>query len=156
MKFFHNIKIKIFVKPEESTFSEENIKEILEKLSGLNFVSDKIKLNKEVVEGFDQRKIIIYDLELIKENHTKRFVDSILSKIGKTQIKKILDELESRIDEELKFYLRIDKNKILEEQYKLTDSGNCIHVSMQVASFPKNVNVAKDVVSKILIERLQS
>lgn len=154
MKFFHNIKLSVIIKPEESNFTESKVKELFEKVSGLDLSKDKIKFNKEIVEGFDQRKISIYSIELIKENHTNRFIDSILLQIGKKQITKILEQLDSRVDENLKFYLRLDKNKILDNIYEVIESGNCLHITMSVAAFPKNIVVAKSIVSKVLSERL--
>ena len=62
----------------------------------------------------------------------------------------ILKQIESRLDEELNFFLRLDKEKwVNEKEMKLTDSGKCFHIKISVAAFPKNMDIAIENFEKI-------
>jgi len=48
------------------------------------------------------------------------------------------------------FYVRIDKDKFLKDKYIITDSGNCIHIKITVAAFPKTKDNAKKEIESII------
>ncbi len=141
MKYIHNAKITIFLKPEEYHNSPElivKIKNIFHKLLPVDFDKEKLAIMEEQVESFENRKIKIFTLEFSKEAHTKIFLKTLKELLGREQCKTIVKQKESRLDEELFFYVRLDKEAALKELFELTDSGDCVHVKMHVAAFPKN------------------
>jgi len=49
------------------------------------------------------------------------------------------------------FFIRLDKAKLLEEDaFWITDCGNCFHIKITLASFPKTRDAALKVVQKWL------
>lgn len=147
MKYAHHIKLTVFVKPEE------NCSLIKKKLIGLipfNFEEQEIPLITNSAEGFENRKIIIYEIDLFKENHTTSFIKNLKEKLSNEQKELLLSQRRSRLDEELYFYIRLDKSELLQGRYSITDSGDCVHIKMSIAAFPKNREVALRVVEEIL------
>lgn len=148
MKLVHNIRVNVFVKEDES---EKLIKEKLFMLFPFDFEKEKIKLDKKVVKGFNEKNIIIYDVLIEKERHTNRFLKNLLENLNNEQKDLLIKQAETRIDRELDLFLRLDKEKLLDNKYWVTGSGNCFHIKFCLAVFPKNKeNVLK------LIEKMFS
>jgi RNA binding exosome subunit len=52
-------------------------------------------------------------------------------------------QVESRLDEELFFFIRIDKEKLIKaNEFILTDEGNCYHIKLGVAAYPRKREIA--------------
>jgi len=152
MRYIHNIKITVFLKQEEYSGREDilsKIEQLFTKLVPLDLKKEKILCQEEIVESFENRKIKIVSLELFKEAHTNVFLKKLKELLGKEQCKTLIQQKESRLDEELFFYIRLDKEAALKDVYELTDSGDCVHVKMHVAAFPKNRETALKVVDEI-------
>ena len=56
---------------------------------------------------------------------------------------------EDRLDEECNFFIRLDKEKLMNGECWITDSGDCYHIKISVAAFPKKKERAKQVVEQI-------
>jgi hypothetical protein len=152
MRYIHNAKITIFLKPEEYIGNNdliEKIKNVFYKLVPLDFIKEKLVLNQEIVESFENRKLKIYSLEILKETHTNVFINTLKELLKSEQCKLLVAQKESRLDDDLFFYLRLNKELILKDVVELTDIGDCVHIKMHVAAFPKNKENALNVVSKI-------
>ena len=149
MKIAHYIKIKVF--SYEKGNEDENL--ALEKLLQLipfNIKDEKIEFNKTGAQGFNEKKIIIFGIILEKEKHTNKFLENLIGKLDIHQKNIILEQLESRLDENLSFFLRLDKEEYIKNnRLVLTDSGNCFHIEISVAAFPRRREAAVEVIRKI-------
>ncbi len=146
MKFANTIKISIFVKPEDN---EEEIKQALLKLVPFDLDEEKIALVRRTAQGFSKSKIIIYEIDLIKDKHINKFLEHLNDKISKSQKELLLKQIESRLDDELNFFIRLDKPSLIQGNYLVTDSGDCYHIKISVAAFPRKKEVAANVVRQI-------
>ena len=76
-----------------------------------------------------------------------KFLENLLNNLSKGQKEQILREDESRLDENLDFFIRLDKDSwINDKKLELTDSGKCFHLKISIAAFPKKREVALKVV----------
>jgi len=125
MKLANQIKVKVFSYEKNS----EDDKLILNKFLQLfpfGLKDEKILLNRVNASGFEDRKITIFDVTLEKEKHTNIFLDNLIKNLDEGQKKRVLEQLESRLDDNLDFFLRFDKSEYLKNnKFALTDSGNC-------------------------------
>ncbi|MFW6450321.1 MAG: RNA-binding domain-containing protein, partial [Nanoarchaeota archaeon] len=55
-----------------------------------------------------------------------------------------------RIDENCKCYIRLDKESLFNGEYKLVFDGNCFHIKISLAVFPKRKKKAEELVKKTL------
>jgi len=152
MRYIHNAKITVFLKPEEYVGSNElvqKVKALFHKLLPIDFDKEKIAITEEQVESFENRKIKILKLEFTKEAHTNIFIKILKELLRAEQCKTLLEQKWSRLDEELFFYIRLDKEAAFKDVFELTDSGDCIHIKMHIAAFPKNRETALKVVTEI-------
>jgi RNA binding exosome subunit len=148
MKFAHNISISVFSNEGEDT---EKIKEGLIKLAGLGLEKEKIKLEHEPAEGVKGNKIDIFRINLEKERHVNRFLGNLFSKLSQQQKELLIKQIETRVDDECRFFLRLDKDNVLEGKYRITDRGNCYHIKVLIAAYPAKKGNAVEIVRKLIL-----
>lgn len=152
MKFLHNIIITVFITPEEQALDksiDDKIITCIKSLADLDLDKEKLSIKKDIVTGFNNRNITIYHLEILKEAHTNIFIKNLCTKLNNDQKELLLLQAESRLDEDLNFFIRLGKQEMLRNDYYLIDSGDCIHIKMSIAAFPKNKQAALNVIKKI-------
>jgi|SRR3989338_4565679 len=149
MKLAHQIKIKVFSYEKNN----EDDKVILDKFLRLfpfNLKDEKITLNKINAAGFGERRITIFEVTLEKERYTNQFLGNLAKNLDEEQKKLVLSQLESRLDDNLDFFLRLDKSEYLKNnKLKLADSGNCFHIMISVAAFPKKREIALNIIKSL-------
>ena len=148
MKYFHSIKLTVF------SYEHENSEEIFS--SFLKFLPFDLEKNKSVVikrnaSGFNESKITIFEVILKKTNPVNQFIEFILKGLDEVQKEALVQQLESRLDENLDFFIRFDKEEWLKNgKLELTDSGKCFHLKMSVAAFPRKREIALRLVRELL------
>ena len=149
MKLAHQIKTKVFSYEKHN----EDDKLILDKFLQLfpfNLKDEKIELKKTNALGINEKKITIFEITLTKEKHTSKFLENLMENLDEEHKKLIFSQLESRLDDNLDFFLRFDKDEYLKnDKLKLADSGNCFHIKISVAAFPKKREIGLEIVKGV-------
>ncbi len=135
----HHIDITVFSKPEDN---KEQILEGLKKL-----IQFDIKIEQRNAEGFNEREIKIYSVRIKKQRNINTFLEHFTAKL--TEEQKELLQNPKRIDNRYYFYIRLDKEKLLDDEIWITDSGECYHIKIRLAPFPKNRKRAEHIIKKI-------
>ena len=149
MKIAHQIKVKVF-SYEKNNEDEKLVLDKFLQLFPFNLKDEKIELKNTNALGLNENKITIFEVALTKEKHTNLFLNNLIKNLDEEQKKFILSQLESRLDNNLDFFLRFDKNEYIQNnKLKLTDSGNCFHIKISVAAFPKKREIASGIVKEI-------
>ncbi len=144
MESLNNVEIHVFCKEGES---EADILGGLKLLVPLDFEKEKIRLERKTVFGFDEKKIIIIDVSINKNKQIRIFIDNINKNLSQEQKDMIIRQAESRLDHNLDFFLRFDKDQLINEKsFWITDKGNCYHVRMNIVAFPKRREIALEAV----------
>lgn len=145
MKLANSIRVSVFAKPEEN---EEKIREKLISFFPFSLEEENISINRSRATGFSQRQISIYQVDMSKERHTNLFLKFINSKLDAQQRCMLLSQ-ENRLDENLDFFIRFSKEHLLNNEFMLTDCGDCYHIRISIAAFPRKREVALEVAKKI-------
>lgn len=145
MKLANNIVLSVFVKPGEDC---EKIKAKLLSLVPFELEKEKIHCNATSAVGFNDKIIKILEIKLEKEGHTTRFLKHLNSLLPQEK-KELLLSQENRLDDRLNFFIRLDKEKFLEGICRITDQGNCFHIKMNIAAFPRKREEALKVIREI-------
>lgn len=145
MKYAHTIQITVFASPEE----QAEVEQTLIALVGFNPQDEKLAIAHESALGVEKEKIVILRIVLNKERHTTLFLKHLLEKLGADQKEVLCKQAESRLDEELHFFIRLHKSKLLEGAYQLTDSGNCYHINITLAVYPRKRENALALIHKL-------
>lgn len=144
MKYAHLVKLTAF------SYEHENSQSVVEAFLGFfpfDFEENRIVLGKRTAYGFNERRIGVFEATLAKTNLISQFLQNLLVNLGESQRQQILIQAESRLDKNLDFFLRFDKDSwIKEKKLVLTDSGKCFHLKISIAAFPKKSEVALNVI----------
>lgn len=146
-KYIHSIRVNLFEKHQENIddrFSK------LRKLLPVDFKKEKIQIKHEKLEGFHNKIIHSLTLETTKKRHNRMLIKSILNNLSYTDIKKLKKQIESRLNDDGFFFIRLDKQSFLNESYKLTEKGDCIHIKIKLAAFPAKRPCFMKSIEKIL------
>ncbi|MCD6590104.1 hypothetical protein J7K74_02885 [Candidatus Woesearchaeota archaeon] len=147
MELAKHVAIRVFVKPEDE---ESLILEALKKLVGINSEDFEKCLKREEAMGFNERRIIILRVILEKRRLINAFLKNLFSSLTPEDKKVILNQLESRIDEYCHFYIRLEKDLLLQDVYSLTDTGNCFHIDITLPVYPCKKEKAKIIARRII------
>ncbi len=147
MKYAHNIEMRVFSKEGDD---EERIIEKIKEVFSFDFKKEKIKLNIRTAYGFEDKKIHILTVSIDKERHTGKVIKNIFSFLSSEQKELLLNQMESRLDDNLHFYIRLDKEKLMNNEYWLTDSGNCFHFNIAIAAYPHKREIAKKIIEEMI------
>jgi RNA binding exosome subunit len=138
--------LSVFAKPEDDA---AKVREAILKLVPFELEAEKLALEDNTAQGFNQRTIHVFRITLLKDRHIKEFWEAFEAKLSKQQRLQLLQEAESRLDSELMFYIRIDKDLWEQGIVQLTDSGHCYHLKFAVAAFPHKREAAMEVLTKV-------
>ena len=148
MKYFHSIKLTVF------SYEHENSEEIFNsflRFFPFDLEENKASAVKRNATGFSDSKIAIFEVILTKTTLINEFLDFILSNLDDIQKGVLIRQSESRLDENLDFFIRFDKEEWMKNgKLELTDSGKCFHLKMSVAAFPRKREVALKLVRGLL------
>jgi RNA-binding protein len=147
MRQVHYIEMRVFCKEEDN---EEAIVNKISELFPFDFKKDKIKFSQRTAYGFDDKKIKILTVTIDKDRHTNKFIQAFFSKLTGEQKELLLKQLESRLDDKLHFYIRLDKDSLLNNEFWITDTGNCFHFTFAIAAYPHRREVAVEIIAKML------
>jgi RNA binding exosome subunit len=147
MKLAHIVKLRVFCNEDEN---ERKIEDKLSSLVPFDIEKEKIILVKRTVVGFDDKKISVFEIVLKKDRHINAFLKLLNEKLSEDQKELLVNQASSRLDNELNFFMRFDKEKLLKDEYKIIDSGNCFHITINIAAFPSKKSIALKHVKEML------
>lgn len=144
--YFHKACIRVFAKEGEDY---DKVKETLISFFPFNLEEEKVKIKQHIMGGSQEKEMRTYEICIEKNKHLNIFFEQLLNNIG-SQKEILIKQKESRLDEDQKFYIRFDKDKLIKkDEYKITDSGNCFHITLSIASFPAKRETALVIIDKI-------
>jgi RNA binding exosome subunit len=148
MKLVNNINFRVFINPEEDKDKIKNTFLALIGYTTTQLAEEKIIYSETNATGFNKKIIKIIEVRFEKERHCNKFLKRINEKLS-AEDKKLLIEQVNRIDDNMNFFMRLDKDELCVGNYILTDSGHCFHISMNIEAHPRRKDIAHKVVRKI-------
>ncbi|MBQ6511319.1 RNA-binding protein [Methanobrevibacter sp.] len=138
----HNIKFRAFV------YEDESADEISQAI--LNILPEA-EIEAEDAEGMLEDKIIILSGTVSKRRYTKTFFNTLLEW---TDLDKLNDDLERKIDEKGNWFLRFDKKDALDEKWTILDSGDSIHLKIKIAAYPAKKEIAVEKIREAITSHI--
>src|SRR3989344_6368011 len=137
---FNSVIVNVFFRDDEDV---EKIKKAF--LNLFPFDISEILIERKN-RGFEEKIIRELNVNLEKNAQIMFFLKNLSSKLVSEDKIKVIKEFDSRFSDEYFFFLRLDKDSLLNEHYVVVDSGNCFHIKFGVLAFPKNkANALKNV-----------
>ncbi|KZX12688.1 RNA-binding protein [Methanobrevibacter filiformis] len=136
----HNIRYRIFVYADED---EEKL------INALHNLLPTAEVNREIAEGFDEKPITILSGRIDKNRDIKNFVEK-LTNTPQFDKNSFIDNLSRKMDDNGNLFLRFSKEYAYEDELKIIDSGDSIHLKLKIAAFPAKKKIAIDVIKNNL------
>ncbi|MFP4524413.1 MAG: RNA-binding domain-containing protein [Candidatus Woesearchaeota archaeon] len=143
MKLAHAVNLRTFIKPEDDYEAD---KQAFLGLIPFSLEDEKVPLQETDAKGFNERQIVILEVQLDKQRHVKAFLEKLQAELSGAQKQQLLEQ-DDRLDDECDFYLRFRKKDL--PRLVLTDKGDCVHVRLSIAAFPKKRENAREAVKEI-------
>ena len=112
-----------------ATESDDRVKTAL----SLFLFDNEIYLNN--TEGHFGNPISIMEAR-IKGRKCNQFIELLKSKLPSSEIQRLKNELEERIDDECNLHIRFDKQAAFQGMVKLATSGDMIVVQIKIKAYP--------------------
>jgi RNA binding exosome subunit len=88
-----------------------------------------------------------FEVKLEKQKHIKDFLNSLKEKLTDEQKNLLIAQADSRLNDEMQYFMRFDKVRFLQDELWLVDHGDCIHIKITVACYPNNRETALEVIN---------
>lgn len=148
MRYAHNITLTVFCKLDEE--DETEIRGKLLAFFPFDLEKEKIKVNTQRATGYDNKTIHIMSVTLTREAHLAQFLKALIEGLKPEQKQALIKEAESRLDADLFFYIRFDKERWnRHNELWIVDHGNCYHCKLLIAAYPKKREVALKIIKTI-------
>jgi len=118
-------------------------------LSGAG-VKEGSKLIEELrAEGHHGNPITILSLQLKKKADCLNFARFVRENFSEGDVDMLRGEMPERLDDDMVFHLRFDKQAAYLQQVKLTDSSDAIIAKVKIETYPKNREKAGAIVEEL-------
>lgn len=127
------ISISIFSKNDDLSSIESGLRALLpdelQKKEGI--------IKEQTAQGFNENTITILSVHITKKTETRLLLDHLREILTPERLL-LAHQLDSRLDDELNFFIRLDREKWLHTQKPvLVDHGDCVHIKIGIVTYPK-------------------
>ncbi|PIY60435.1 hypothetical protein COY95_01785 [Candidatus Woesearchaeota archaeon CG_4_10_14_0_8_um_filter_47_5] len=148
MRLAHLVTLRVFSKEEDD---DAQVRACFLSFFPFDLEKEKIPLNRTSAAGFEHKTIVIYETTITKPRHCNQFLKALFARFSDEQKAIIKEKLDRRITDDLCLYFRFDKDRFLaENQLFFVDTGNCFHLKISLAAFPRTKDAAKKIVTKLI------
>ena len=157
---FGPLRIRIIIEPDEGALIERLIEQTCA-LAGFDLASfrkehegEPIRTNRfellvNRAEGLTGQLFVIEALVSSKKDTASAF-GALIERLTAEDRVFLRDTVESRIDEESRCFVRLDKMLFLNDVFALVDHGKCVHCSFTIMTYPRSRDAAVRFVEEIL------
>ncbi|MCL2295897.1 MAG: exosome protein [Methanomassiliicoccaceae archaeon] len=128
---FHWLRVNVFC---YATENEEVIHDAMAELLGTD------EFEYDTADSEHGNRILIFSGELSKQKE----IMPIFLKLGKELTDDLKGCLEERIDEDCVFYLRLDKQELVQGRYVIAHHGDVLSITGKIVSHPAKKEIAAE------------
>ncbi|MGM5484580.1 MAG: RNA-binding domain-containing protein [Nanobdellota archaeon] len=138
MKRLHFAKIRIIER-------EEPVDEAMRLLLGFDPNEEK-DIEYNIKEGED---LNVHEIFFNKTRLTNKFIKNLKSKLDKKQRDYLSENAEEIVHHENRMFLRFDKASLMNREFRITDEGECFHLRLSIAAYPRKKEKAVKLIREI-------
>lgn len=145
----HNIRYRLFV------YNNENQDELID---ALHLILPEVVPELEEAEGMlgENDNILIYSGIVDKKRYLKDFLSNLIDELDKSQLLKLYDDVERKMDEQCNLFLRFSKESAINEKWEIIDGGDSIHLKIKVAAYPAKKDIAVKNFKEFLSDKIEN
>lgn len=156
-KPFLHVQLRVFAHATEDL---ETVRHALARAAGLDLEDedDQKRFDKATTdtqtEGYYHNPIHILECELTRNADVKRFWATLFAENGLA--KRLAREVDQRLDDDLVFWMRLDKQAAARDRLRLTTRDDAIQVRAKLATYPKDRGVGMGFLTGFLEDAAQA
>lgn len=141
-----------FIEVRVLAHATEDLGKVLKSLMNLvgEDVFDEVEFLRERLEGHYGNPITLVKAKIYSKSQTRKILRNIFSKLSETDKSRLLDEVESRVDEDGNFHFRLDKQKAYLGKIRLGNIDS-IHFQVRLAIPRKQKEKIVNIFRKIIL-----
>ncbi len=101
------------------------------------------------VEGYYGNPILMYNIKISRKAQTRAFIHFIKDNLSPSDLADLRTELSSRLDDDLVFHLRFNKQAAFMGRVEMTSSSDAVIVKVKIATYPKDIRKAQVVLEEL-------
>ena len=145
MKLFHSVIVSVFIKKEDDY---ETIKCKFLELFPFDLKESKIIVFERKVPILTDRAMVIIEVKLTRNGQINDLIEFVKGKLSDKDKKMLVQQIDSRVDEELNFFFRLSKPKLIKKgEFIVVDDGDCYHFKCHVATYPQDRDKGKELLT---------
>ena len=126
---FHWLRVNVFC---YATENEELIHGSMAELLGTD------EFDCDIADSEHGNRIVILSSEFSKQKE----IVQIFLRLGKDIAEEVRSEIEDRIDDDCVFYLRLDKQELVQGRYRTAHHGDVLSITGKIVSHPAKKGIA--------------
>jgi len=126
---FHWLRVQVFCYPTEN--------EQLIKNTFTNIVGDAETVT-DIFDGEFGDNMEVIRTEIVKQ----RGMDTVFRNLGKNTVDSMLENLESRVDDDRVLYIRLDKQEAVQDCYKIVHHSDVVSITGKIVAHPAKKDIA--------------
>ncbi|KXB03740.1 hypothetical protein AKJ45_00610 [candidate division MSBL1 archaeon SCGC-AAA261F19] len=139
---FKFVAISVFV---HATESEEKVKGVMESL-----LPEEVEIEKSKAKGHHGDPIVILKARIDRRPFLRKFWCRVIEKLQKNEKEKLTQYMRDRIGDDCRLYLRFDKQLAVSDELALVDSGDALHVRINISAYPAKREIAIEKMEKFI------
>ncbi len=140
---FKSIEVSTIV---HATESKKKLKKTLRLL-----IPEEVEIEESEAEGHYGDSKLLFSARIENRSEIRKFWDNILEHLVEKEKDWLKNNAIDRIADDCKLYLRFDKQlAVAEEMLRFSDSGDVVHVRINIAAYPAKKDLAVEEMEKFL------
>jgi hypothetical protein len=116
-------------------------------------LSKDIEIKRTKLKGHYGNPIVSFEALIEQKKPLHELWQRLVEKLRASELEKIGEIVDDRMDESCHLYLRFDKQQAYAGELTLTDSGDAIHLTSKVAAYPARKEVAVKLVKEFIFKQ---
>lgn len=145
---FKSVEVRSFVHATEGL---EKVKEIFRSL-----LPEEIGVEESRAKGHHGDQITILSTRIDRNPDIREFWHQVMKMMPNKEKEKLSEVAVDRIAEDCRLYLRFDKQAAVDEELILVESGDALHIRINVSAYPAKREIAVEEMRKFLSSGLES
>ncbi|KXB04377.1 hypothetical protein AKJ48_02770 [candidate division MSBL1 archaeon SCGC-AAA261O19] len=144
---FKSVEVRSFVHATEDL---KKVKEIFRSL-----LPEEIEIEESRAKGHHGDKITILSARINRNPDIREFWHQAMKMMPNKEKEKLSEIAVDRIADDCRLYLRFDKQAAVGEELILTDSGDALHIRINVSAYPAKREIAVEEMRKFISSGLE-
>jgi len=152
MKYAHSVKTRVILPKDEEGTGKRMLISLFSDTPKQFLEDEEPSIESSYAQGLNNENIVVLEWTCSTTRHINTFIQRFVSRIPDEKLR-MLSEQEDRLDDDLNFYIRLDKDSFENGEWVVTQSGKCIHIRIHIAAYPAKKKTALEKIEALFKDK---